>query len=99
MRDERATRAASSLGAAGIWQEDADGTDVNACARSNQGERQLIATADDFGKVLFRYPHRAAGHAIRAPLADTTVSFSTTTAGSSRRRRPRRLPVEVIKER
>ena len=41
----------------GIWPEDADGTDVNACARSNQGERQLIATADDFGKVkLFRYP-------------------------------------------
>ena len=35
----------------GIWPEDADGTDINACARSNTGKRQLLATADDFGKV------------------------------------------------
>ena len=39
----------------GIWPEDADGTDVNACSRSHGGN--LLATADDFGKVkLFRYP-------------------------------------------
>ena len=37
--------------------EGADGTDINACARNNTGNRELIATADDFGKVkLFRYP-------------------------------------------
>jgi microtubule-associated protein-like 6 len=41
----------------GIWPEDADGTDVNACCRSNTGARELLATADDFGTVkLFRYP-------------------------------------------
>jgi len=41
----------------GIWPEDADGTDVNACARSNTGKREIVVTADDFGKVkLFRYP-------------------------------------------
>ena len=41
----------------GIWPEDADGTDINACCRSNIGERELLATADDFGKVkLFNYP-------------------------------------------
>ncbi|ELT93984.1 hypothetical protein CAPTEDRAFT_152534 [Capitella teleta] len=39
----------------GIWPEGADGTDVNACARSNNNN--LLASADDFGKVtLFRYP-------------------------------------------
>ncbi|KAK0094288.1 hypothetical protein PV326_011348 [Microctonus aethiopoides] len=39
----------------GIWPEGADGTDVNNCARS--GDRKLIATGDDFGKVkLFSYP-------------------------------------------
>ena len=41
----------------GIWPEGADGTDINACARSNTGARELVATADDFGKVkLLRYP-------------------------------------------
>ena len=35
----------------GIWPEDADGTDVNACARSNTGKREIVVTADDFGKV------------------------------------------------
>jgi len=39
----------------GIWPEGADGTDVNACSRSHSG--QLIATADDFGRVkLYNYP-------------------------------------------
>ena len=39
----------------GIWPEESDGTDVNACARSQSS--QLLATADDFGKVkLFLYP-------------------------------------------
>jgi len=41
----------------GLWPEGADGTDINACARSNTGARELIVTSDDFGKVkLFRYP-------------------------------------------
>ena len=41
----------------GIWPEDADGTDINACCRTNTKERELLATADDFGKVkIFRYP-------------------------------------------
>ncbi|KAL1523351.1 hypothetical protein AB1Y20_018296 [Prymnesium parvum] len=43
----------------GIWPEDSDGTDVNACARSHSAQRDqgLLATADDFGKVkLFRWP-------------------------------------------
>ncbi len=41
----------------GLWPEGADGTDINACTRSLTGERELVATADDFGKVkLFRYP-------------------------------------------
>ena len=39
----------------GIWPTDSDGTDVNAVARSHSS--QLIATADDIGKVkLFSYP-------------------------------------------
>lgn len=39
----------------GIWPESADGTDVNFCDRSHDG--QLMATADDFGKVkLFSWP-------------------------------------------
>lgn len=43
----------------GIWPEDSDGTDVNACARSHVSSRDegLLATGDDFGKVkLFRWP-------------------------------------------
>lgn len=41
----------------GIWPEGADGTDINACARNHTGERDLVATSDDFGTVkLFRYP-------------------------------------------
>ena len=43
----------------GIWPEDSDGTDVNACARSNSADQSngLLVTADDFGKVkLFRWP-------------------------------------------
>ena len=39
----------------GIWSEGADGTDINAVARSHDGK--LLASADDFGKVhLFSYP-------------------------------------------
>ncbi|XP_050538023.1 echinoderm microtubule-associated protein-like 2 isoform X2 [Daktulosphaira vitifoliae] len=39
----------------GIWPEGADGTDVNACERSNNSK--LMATGDDFGKVkLYGYP-------------------------------------------
>ena len=39
----------------GIWPDGADGTDINACAKSNDGT--LIASADDFGKVnLLEYP-------------------------------------------
>lgn len=39
----------------GIWPESADGTDVNYCDRSRGGN--LLATADDFGKVkLYTYP-------------------------------------------
>ena len=48
----------------GVWPEGADGTDINACARSNMGHSdaaghslELVATSDDFGTVkLFRYP-------------------------------------------
>ena len=39
----------------GIWPPCADGTDINAVARAST--QDLVATADDFGKVkLFRYP-------------------------------------------
>lgn len=39
----------------GIWSEGADGTDINAVARSHDGK--LLVSADDFGKVhLFSYP-------------------------------------------
>ncbi|KAA0702085.1 Echinoderm microtubule-associated protein-like 1 [Triplophysa tibetana] len=39
----------------GIWPEGADGTDINAVCRST--DKNLISSADDFGKVhLFSYP-------------------------------------------
>lgn len=39
----------------GIWPDGADGTDVNACCKSNK--QHLLASADDFGKVkLYKYP-------------------------------------------
>lgn len=39
----------------GIWPENADGSDVNACARSHN--HKAIATGDDFGKVnIYSYP-------------------------------------------
>jgi len=41
----------------GVWPEGADGTDINGMGRSNTGDRELVVTSDDFGKVkLFRYP-------------------------------------------
>jgi microtubule-associated protein-like 1/2 len=40
---------------AGIWSEGADGTDINAVDRD--GAQNLVATADDFGRVnLFSWP-------------------------------------------
>jgi len=39
----------------GIWPPCSNGSDVNACARSNDGK--LLSTVDDFGKIkLFKYP-------------------------------------------
>ncbi|XP_039756795.1 echinoderm microtubule-associated protein-like 2 isoform X2 [Pararge aegeria] len=39
----------------GVWPENADGTDINSCARSH--DSRLAATGDDFGKVkLYAYP-------------------------------------------
>merc|ERR1712168_93298 len=38
-----------SFNTCGIWQEGADGTDVNGCSRN--GENKLLASGDDFGKV------------------------------------------------
>ncbi|OWF36267.1 echinoderm microtubule-associated protein-like 2 isoform X2 [Mizuhopecten yessoensis] len=44
-----------SFNTAGIWPDDADGTDVNNCCRSSK--LHLVASADDFGKVnLYSYP-------------------------------------------
>lgn len=43
----------------GIWQQGMDGSDINHAARSNKpvNGSQLLATADDFGKVsVYRYP-------------------------------------------
>uniref|UniRef100_A0A8C8TD25 Echinoderm microtubule associated protein like 2 n=1 Tax=Peromyscus maniculatus bairdii TaxID=230844 RepID=A0A8C8TD25_PERMB len=66
------------FGVFGIWPEGADGTDINAVARSHDGK--LLASADDFGKVhLFSYPccqpralsHRYGGHSSHV----TNVAF------------------------
>lgn len=66
------------FGVFGIWSEGADGTDINAVARSNDGK--LLASADDFGKVhLFSYPccqpralsHKYGGHSSHV----TNVAF------------------------
>jgi len=64
MRDEKWSTQSCIFGWSlrGIWPDDADGTDVNACARTNRrledsSTPTLLATADDFGKVkVFRYP-------------------------------------------
>lgn len=46
----------------GVYPPYADGTDINAVARTNDGS--LVVTADDFGQVkLFRYPCAASGAA------------------------------------
>ncbi|XP_069695137.1 echinoderm microtubule-associated protein-like 2 isoform X3 [Periplaneta americana] len=67
-----------SFNTIGIWPEGADGTDVNHCERSHDGN--LMATADDFGKVkLYSYPvvqpkslcHTYGGHSSHV----TNVSF------------------------
>jgi len=64
----------------GIWPPCADGTDINAIDLSKSG--QILATADDFGKVkLMRYPciskgngaHEYRGHSSHV----TNVRFST----------------------
>ncbi|XP_071065438.1 echinoderm microtubule-associated protein-like 2 isoform X4 [Dasypus novemcinctus] len=66
------------FGVFGIWSEGADGTDINAVARSHDGK--LLASADDFGKVhLFNYPccqpralsHKYGGHSSHV----TNVAF------------------------
>ncbi|XP_008850265.2 echinoderm microtubule-associated protein-like 2 isoform X1 [Nannospalax galili] len=66
------------FGVFGIWSEGADGTDINAVARSH--DRKLLASADDFGKVhLFSYPccqpralsHKYGGHSSHV----TNVAF------------------------
>ncbi|XP_035313647.1 echinoderm microtubule-associated protein-like 2 isoform X1 [Cricetulus griseus] len=66
------------FGVFGIWPEGADGTDINAVARSHDGK--LLASADDFGKVhLFGYPccqpralsHKENGHSSHV----TNVAF------------------------
>uniref|UniRef100_A0A8C2LCU3 Echinoderm microtubule associated protein like 2 n=1 Tax=Cricetulus griseus TaxID=10029 RepID=A0A8C2LCU3_CRIGR len=66
------------FGVFGIWPEGADGTDINAVARSHDGK--LLASADDFGKVhLFGYPccqpralsHKYGGHSSHV----TNVAF------------------------
>uniref|UniRef100_A0A8L2RA46 EMAP like 2 n=1 Tax=Rattus norvegicus TaxID=10116 RepID=A0A8L2RA46_RAT len=66
------------FGVFGIWPEGADGTDINAVARSHDGN--LLVSADDFGKVhLFSYPccqpralsHKYGGHSSHV----TNVAF------------------------
>ncbi|XP_036992703.2 echinoderm microtubule-associated protein-like 2 isoform X1 [Artibeus jamaicensis] len=76
------------FGVFGIWSEGADGTDINAVARSHDGK--LLASADDFGKVhLFSYPccqpralsHKYGGHSSHvtnvAFLWDDSMALST----------------------
>uniref|UniRef100_A0A673VHL4 EMAP like 2 n=1 Tax=Suricata suricatta TaxID=37032 RepID=A0A673VHL4_SURSU len=71
-----------------IWSEGADGTDINAVARSHDGK--LLVSADDFGKVhLFSYPccqpralsHKYGGHSSHvtnvAFLWDDSMALST----------------------
>ncbi|KAI0213314.1 Echinoderm microtubule-associated protein-like 1 [Lamellibrachia satsuma] len=80
MRDTQWVSQSCTLGfnVCGVWPEGADGTDVNACCRSNQ--QNLVASADDFGKVnLYSYPacqprsqsHTYSGHSSHV----TNVSF------------------------
>ncbi|XP_043941272.1 echinoderm microtubule-associated protein-like 2 isoform X2 [Protopterus annectens] len=72
----------------GIWPEGSDGTDINAVCRSNN--KKILATADDFGKVLiFSFPccqprapaHKYGGHSSHvtnvAFLHDDSVLIST----------------------
>ena len=74
----------------GLWPEDADGTDVNACARSNVGSRDLVATSDDFGKVkLFRYPCASNG----APSKSFSGHAAHVTPGFLSRRAPKQPAV------
>ncbi len=61
----------------GVWPETVDGSDLNACARSNGSK--LIATGDDFGKIkLYSYPasqpkslhHTVGGHSSHVTRLD-----------------------------
>eukprot|EP00947_MAST-08B_sp_MAST-8B-sp1_P004425 g4425.t1 len=62
-----------------IWPGGADGTDINACARSGSGD--LLATSDDFGKVtLFRYP------VVHAPSTPAEGSAAAHAAAAESRR-------------
>lgn len=59
MRDEKWATQTCIYGwpVRGVWPEGADGTDINGMGRSNLGEREMVVTSDDFGRVkLFRYP-------------------------------------------
>eukprot|EP00322_Chrysochromulina_rotalis_P000674 CAMPEP_0115835948 /NCGR_PEP_ID=MMETSP0287-20121206/4458_1 /TAXON_ID=412157 /ORGANISM="Chrysochromulina rotalis, Strain UIO044" /LENGTH=898 /DNA_ID=CAMNT_0003289423 /DNA_START=1 /DNA_END=2697 /DNA_ORIENTATION=- len=59
MRDEKWSTQTCIYGwpVRGVWPEGADGTDINGMARSNTGDREMLVTSDDFGRVkLFRYP-------------------------------------------
>eukprot|EP00898_Chlorokybus_atmophyticus_P002667 jgi/Chlat1/3400/Chrsp23S03816 len=69
----------------GIWPSEADGSDINACARTRQGawweDECVLASADDFGLIkLFRFPSDVAradykkyqGHSAHV----TNVAFS-----------------------
>jgi microtubule-associated protein-like 6 len=62
MKDERWFTWSCVLGwpVQGIWPPTADGSDINACARSqkdHQGGYRMLALGDDFSKVrVFRYP-------------------------------------------